>query len=519
MSQPTDTLLSPADVLRILQQQPRRWVIPTVVMTVAAIVFALVKPASWEASQALIVRQEAAGSEYAGGKFTDVTEMKTVQETILELAKSKDVLEAALVEIGPPAAHKPGALWPTDRDIASLRGRLKIIPSGGAEFGTTEVFYLKITTGDRQRAVKLVGEVCDQLETRYQTLRDAKAQSMVDELTRSVALADENLATDTARLAKFERQVGADLAELRMLHALPSGSSDIRQKLVAMEGELRGYETERRRNEQLLDLLDDANQDPTKIIASPDSLLTSQPALRRLKDGLVDAQLATARLLGSMTTEHPSVKAARQAEQEIRGHFHNELPVAIEGVKVDLRLNTDRVETLRRQLGTGRDRLVRLAGMRAEYTNLLATTENRTAMLETARGKLADAQARQVVAHSASLIARIGAPDGGVAPVGLSKAAIAMFGMVTGLMTGFGMVFLSTNPQVVPSDAKARGPLKVPVAAPAKADRPKITPASKMTTSPKIAPSSKITPAPTFTPSSTISPSLSSLLSGEALNN
>ena len=35
------------------------------------------------------------------GSFADVTEMKTVQETILELARSRGVLRAALVAIGP----------------------------------------------------------------------------------------------------------------------------------------------------------------------------------------------------------------------------------------------------------------------------------------------------------------------------------------------------------------------------------------------------------------------------------
>ena len=68
---------------------------------------------------------------------------------------------------------------------------------------------------------------------------------------------------------------------------------------------------------QLLTLLKDAEADPTRLMAAPNSLLDSQPALRRLKDGLVDAQLRTATLQGRMSAEHPEVVAAREAEVQV----------------------------------------------------------------------------------------------------------------------------------------------------------------------------------------------------------
>ena len=45
-------------------------------------------------------------------------------------------------------------------------------------------------------------------------------------------------------------------------------------------------------------LLKQAEADPTALVAAPCRLLDSQPALRRLKDGLVDSQLRTANLQG-----------------------------------------------------------------------------------------------------------------------------------------------------------------------------------------------------------------------------
>ena len=55
-------------------------------------------------------------------------------------------------------------------------------------------------------------------------------------------------------------------------------------------------------------------------------LLDSQPALRRLKDGLVDAQLRTAALQGRMSAEHPEVISAKEAETQVAARVHAELP-------------------------------------------------------------------------------------------------------------------------------------------------------------------------------------------------
>ena len=86
---------------------------------------------TWEASQALIVRNEASSAEKGPGKFSYPEEMKTVQETILEVVRSRSVLEAALREVGPPAdcenarglAHRPRHRRRSARTSSSFRPR------------------------------------------------------------------------------------------------------------------------------------------------------------------------------------------------------------------------------------------------------------------------------------------------------------------------------------------------------------------------------------------------------------
>ena len=133
---------------------------------------------TWEASQALIVRNEAANNETGPGKFAETDEMKTVQETILELVKSRGVLAAALEEdwtAKPVTTKQPVTAWPTaDQDVADVRDAVKLNPPKGAEFGMTEIFYL---TGPRPRSrartEALTGAICaTSCRARLQRLRD-----------------------------------------------------------------------------------------------------------------------------------------------------------------------------------------------------------------------------------------------------------------------------------------------------------------------------------------------------------
>ena len=141
-------------LVQFLRANLRWWLLPAVVIAVSTVVYAVVRPAIWEASQAIIVRNEAAGGDRAPGKFVNPDEMKTIQETILEVAKSRGVLRAALVEVGPPADCPDAAAWPTERDIFEAREDIVLSPPKGAEFGKTEVFYLNVQSKDRTRSVR-----------------------------------------------------------------------------------------------------------------------------------------------------------------------------------------------------------------------------------------------------------------------------------------------------------------------------------------------------------------------------
>ena len=451
---------TPRQVLHLLLVHWKLWLVPAILVAATVGTYAVMHQAAWEASQALIVRNEASNAEKGPGKFSYPEEMKTVQETIFELVKSRGVLEAALGEIGPPADYENPAAWPTDRDIAAVRKHLKLAPPKGAEFGKTEVFYLNVRAEDPARSIALNRAICGQLQKQFQRLRDAKAQSMIDELLKTVHAAQADLGAATATLAATEQTLGSDLAELRSMQDMASSDSALRRSAEDIRGQLRENATAETANKELLSVLRSAQNDPGCLVATPNRLLESQPGLRRLKDGLIDAQLRTATIQGTMSADHPRAQAAREAESQIGRNLHAEMALAIRGVESELRLNAERRTLLEDQLAKTVRRLDGLASVRAAYANQAAEVKSRTVLLERSEQNLSEARASQASARAASLITPIDVPDAGIKPVGPSRVVIALCGVFGGLLSGFGLMFLAiptgtATPQAEPVNGRA----------------------------------------------------------------
>jgi uncharacterized protein involved in exopolysaccharide biosynthesis len=443
MQHSSPSVVGPLDVVKILAAHRARWILPAGIMTAASLGYALLRSPVWEASQPLVVRDEAAGSESRPGKFENADDMKTAQETVLELATSRRVIAAALKAIGPPASRRSPEQWPTKQDVEEAQGAVRIVAPNGAEFGRTEVFYVKVNNGDAQRAALLTEAVCDEVDSRMRELRDRKAQSLVDELTTAAQLARADLQRSTAELSEVERQVGGDLAELRILSQSDFGESNLRQTLIQLKNEQRQARTAQRTAEQLLEMLRAAQKDPNQLVATPNELLAAQPALSQLKTGLVEAELSAARLLGEMSEAHPRVKAAMASQENIRRRLHAELDAAVRGLEAELKLSADRVASIEEQLVEATSRMDKVAALRAPYHNLVCEVAQRSKTLEQAEQELGAARASRAAALSTSLITRLDHPTTGNRPLGPSKALITLAGLAGGLIAGLGLVFLT----------------------------------------------------------------------------
>jgi len=426
----------------LLRKQWKLWAPVAVGCFLLAATYALVKPDQWQATQSVLLRDEAAGQLSGQGRFDSIDTMKAAQEMVVEVARNQAVLEDTLKAVGPPLGKRVKGKWPTLTDVEALRKNVTVSPPNGAEFGTTEVLHLSVDADHRERAILLAATLCEQMDTALKNIRNRRADSVIDELENAELLAQQELARATAALKEQETKVGSDLGELRSLNDASSGDGNLRNAWNQIKQQIRDSEAELVKLEEQLKILEAAQNDPDHLIATPNQLLESQPSLRRLKDGLVDAQLRTSELMGKMSPSHPQVQAAVAAEEEVHSKLRGELEIAIRGVQADLQLQRSRLASINQQEADVRDRLDTLASIRAGYANLVADVDKCTLVLRAAHEQLADAKANKRASETSSLITRIDEPTTGQYPLGPGKTVIAGGGLLGGLMLGVGIVVL-----------------------------------------------------------------------------
>lgn len=434
----------------------RLWIATTFAFAGLGLIYVVfLKTDSWTASQGLIVRDEANGAVMRLGRFQSQTEMKAAQETILEMARNHQVLREALVEIGPEPQLFNGKNWfgpreltepwPSQRTIAEVAdSAIGIRAPQGAEFGTTEVIYLDVKQSSRARAEQLNRSVCKALDERLRQVRIARADGVINELTRASTMAETELQSATEQLQVIERAAGPDLADLRGLSEANGNGSTSRQMLDTVRTELRQLENQH--NQLLTDrsLLRATQLDPERLLSAPASILTAHPGLKKLREGLADAQLATSQLRGRFTTSHPLVYVARTSEREIKGQLQGELALALATAEKDVENSQARIDSLKHQQVQLEDRLERLARSRAEHDNLNNEVRSRTRIHQDAEKQLAEARASRDAALSSSLLTRLDDPMIGERPSGPGRTTLLAAMTIAGLFFGLGIVFLLT---------------------------------------------------------------------------
>ena len=162
-----------------------------------------------------------------------------------------------------------------------------------------------------------------------------------------------------------------------------------------------------------------------------------------MKDALSDAQIHTAQMLSTMSPTHPSVVAAKEAEQEIAQHLSDELDSAIRSVAEEAKIASDHTAAIKRQLTGAQSRLARLAKVRADYANVSSEVRRRSDALRSAENQLSEARASQAASHTASLLSRVDSPVTGAYPIGPGRSVILAGGCLGGFLTGLGLLLLT----------------------------------------------------------------------------
>ncbi len=428
------------------------WIGATVIFGVAGAGFALLSTDVYSARQPLVVRDEATGAYDRLGRFPSQTELKAAQETILEMTQDPAVVSRALEQIGPPDGEDRES-WPSSKVVESVtKGSVNLTAPKGTEFGNTEVVYLSVKSSSPKRATAFCQAMYANLTTHLRNVRRVRADSMIQELHVARDLAKQNLEEAAARIREVEIQFGQDLGELRNLNDSISGDGATRRALEVTVAELQTAEQQLVQLQSLYEVLSIGAKDADKMLISGSDLLTSQPSLLRLKDGLIAAQLNTSQLSGSYTELNPKRRAALATEDRIRTQMHQEIESVLKGMQPRLELSQKKVQRLKDKKKMQGERLDRLALARTDYAKIDAEVKRRTTLLGEAERALTDAEASRSAALSTNLVSELGPPQVTDNPIGPSSALVAIGSSMAGLLFGLGAVFL-----VAPGPTESHG--------------------------------------------------------------
>lgn len=418
------------------------WGGAALLFTGLGVAYTLFSNDTWSASQPLLVRDEANGAYERLGRFASQTDLIAAQETLLEMAQNREVVEQALRSVGPPAGADP-ATWPSSTVVDRVAmGDVNIRAPKGSEFGETEVVYLVTEASTPARAERLCAAIFAGLTEHLRNVRCVRADSIIVELSHARDLARRNLQDASAQLQKLESSVGSDLGELRGLSESVTGEGNTSRVLSEIQRELDAAELDWERADALRQLLVRSYEDPHQLLVSGGDLLGTEPTLQRIKAGLIDAQLLASQLSGRYSPEHPRMRSAMLEQKMIREELREEIQSVTKAMAPTLDLARQKVERLTAKRNELRDKLARLASIRTEYSRMIAEVRHRTDLLSQAQTALAEAEATRSAAINTNLVAALAPPRVGDSPQGPGGAVVTLGALVAGLLFGLGAVFL-----------------------------------------------------------------------------
>ena len=437
--------MNPQQLLEIFSNR-RTWLIigvPVAICAFLSLAYAVVSPKKYEARQVLSVRDSYIGQEFRFGRFESLDTMKTALETIQDFAKNRAVIKRVLASVGPDNG-RPSKAWPTDDAIDAFQQSISFVAPGGTEFGKTDVVHLLVRAKSPERAKKLTTALCTELDLQLKKNRLKLAESLEKEMAAASQMTQIRLDDVSGRVGQLETSVGADLGELRSLNDPASGEGQLRRSLSEIRTELRQASQKEEQVSQQIVLLKSATHDQNHLLAMPNELLTAQPSLKVLKQGVLAAKISQAQLAGKYSPVHPAFKSSGITINTLREHVEHELDASLSGLEKQQSIYRQNKEWLANEEQKLVGKLQHLAELRVNYGLLVDEQNETTKKLNEIRSALGSAQSMKKAAQSVSMFVRLEEPQVSNRPVGMSRRAIVLCGTFAGLLIGVGMLMLLT---------------------------------------------------------------------------
>lgn len=432
-------------VQTLLRHPIQTSLIAGIIVFVAIAAYAILKPSEWEASQPLVVRAEAMEGSNLPGRFDSDQQRRQLLDTLVAVLQSRQVLEAALREVGPVGAICNGP-FPRVADIERLQRSVRVVPPSDTDFGTTDLIYLKVRDSRPERAIRLAKSLVKQADRQLRQILVTKAQATLDELTQAEKNAMDGMKTLTQQVQAIETQLGLDGLTLRSYEEKLDETS-LRAAIDDLDDQIAELESRIPTQNELIRLLRETTVSPETLSSIPSTLLENYPTLSHFQEALREAEIKLIELRGQYADEHPSVLAAQLALSDLINRIREEIPAVIQTIENEQRLSLTQKQFLEQKRQEEESKMESILAVLPQYRELMARLRSQSEAVRTAQQRLVVARAAVAAAESAQLMTPVEPPRTGNQPVGPGKMTIIAGGMVSAIFFAF-CVFLWINPAV-----------------------------------------------------------------------
>lgn len=436
-------------LLSTLNEHRLLLIVPTIAGFVLALTYVMLfRSESWTSRQRLLIRDDLLGQPQKPGKFDSLEAMKSRQETILEIARSPEVIVEVLKDLGPV---KKGfwsnlSAFPDVKTIESYQGKIRLTAPNGGELGKTETVMLTVKEANPDRSHRFIERLLDEVELATQHVRWSMLQSMEQEIQRSRDGAWDALERSIAQMRTMELALGLDTAVMANMSSVMAGENSLRQEVTQLENEKRVIEAQLESLKTAKQILEMAKSDPHLIVTSSSPFLRDQQKLNQVARSMVDAQKEHADVVSRYQEIHPTVQNAIERLEVMKVHLSQELSGLALTLNSQIRESVAQIDRLNSEIENRTQRLATLSNRRADHLVINAELAKRAEKLNELDNLLDNIRSFRETGEGAPWISRVGAPQTASAPDGLTKRSSVLIGGFLGFMFGLGLVMLFAPP-------------------------------------------------------------------------
>ncbi len=443
MQSTTDRPVSPRELANTIFIYQRMILLCTVLVGGAALVISYLEPKTWEASVKVWAQDQSAALRRANDHAPEIqTRVKMVLSNLRELIFARSVLEETLVRCAAAEQADPPDAAHLEEQGDRLRRAITIEAPKGSDFGTTEIFFVRLRDRDPSHAERLLQSLLDAFHKRYEQLSTEQANHLYDEIRLQVGESRQLLGQSEQNLEAFVSELGADLLELHTLVNTTGGESDLRKSLNSVNERLTPALIELQERTRFLDQVQKARLSPEPIVV-PAFLLHEYGALDETSRSLVKAHLDLDAVAARYKPDHSEYRSTedrlRRTEQTCRA----QADLALRALEKDIAAKKQSLDYLAETKQGYVKRMAELANKSVQYAGLVEEVRQRRETVAEVEKRLSDAFHAQLTAAQDVLLSTVDPPRTDPNPVSPRRALNIGVGTVLGLLIGLGLAFLA----------------------------------------------------------------------------